>query len=85
MSFPRRSPERLETMLASLLEGLSVRPVEVLRSEQAYFAVYENEQGLVTGSIHAGLVPFWADRLGKTSLVALQASRLSGSFAKPHG
>ncbi|MBE7376770.1 PhzF family phenazine biosynthesis protein [Pseudomonas sp. AL-54] len=32
----------------------------------------------VTGSIHAGLVPYWAARLGKSSLVALQASRRSG-------
>lgn len=32
----------------------------------------------VTGSIHAGLAPYWAARLGKPSLVALQASRRSG-------
>lgn len=32
----------------------------------------------VTGSIHAGLAPYWAARLGKSSLVALQASRRSG-------
>lgn len=32
----------------------------------------------VTGSIHAGLAPFWAARLGKAELVALQASRRRG-------
>jgi PhzF family phenazine biosynthesis protein len=32
----------------------------------------------VTGSIHAALAPLWADRLGKTKLVALQASQRSG-------
>jgi PhzF family phenazine biosynthesis protein len=32
----------------------------------------------VTGSIHAGLVPFWAQRLGKKELVALQASARGG-------
>lgn len=32
----------------------------------------------VTGSIHAGLAPYWAGRLGRSSLVALQASRRSG-------
>ena len=32
----------------------------------------------VTGSIHAGLAPYWAKRLGKSSLVALQASARSG-------
>jgi PhzF family phenazine biosynthesis protein len=32
----------------------------------------------VTGSIHAGLAPYWAQRLQKQSLVALQASERSG-------
>lgn len=31
-----------------------------------------------TGSIHAGLAPYWAARLGKTRLLALQASQRSG-------
>jgi PhzF family phenazine biosynthesis protein len=32
----------------------------------------------VTGSIHASLVPYWAGRLGRTSLTAFQASRRGG-------
>ena len=32
----------------------------------------------VTGSIHAGLAPFWAKELGKTSLIAYQASKRGG-------
>ena len=32
----------------------------------------------VTGSIHAGLVPFWAERLRKTTLTAYQASKRGG-------
>lgn len=32
----------------------------------------------VTGSAHTVLAPFWADRLGRTSLVGLQASARSG-------
>ncbi|WP_322049399.1 PhzF family phenazine biosynthesis protein [Paraburkholderia sp. J67] len=32
----------------------------------------------VTGSIHTALTPLWAARLGKTKLLALQASRRSG-------
>ena len=32
----------------------------------------------VTGSIHAGLAPLWAERLGKKSLVAYQASKRGG-------
>ncbi len=32
----------------------------------------------VTGAAHAALVPFWADRLGRTRFTALQASLRSG-------
>jgi PhzF family phenazine biosynthesis protein len=32
----------------------------------------------VTGSIHTGLAPLWAERLGKNELVAYQASRRGG-------
>lgn len=122
MSFPRRSPEPVETIPSNLLEGLSIRPKEVLKNQQAYFAVYESEQEVravvpqlrklielgpldvvvtapgehhdfvsryfwpasggeedpVTGSIHAGLAPFWAGKFGKTNLVALQVSRRTG-------
>lgn len=122
MSFPKRSPEAVAAIPASLLDGLSIKPKEVLKNQQAYFAVYETEQevravvpdlrqlvalgpldvvvtapGLqhdfvsryfwpanggdedpVTGSIHAGLAPFWAGRLGKNELVALQVSSRTG-------
>ena len=32
----------------------------------------------VTGSIHTGLAPFWAERLGKSQLKAYQASQRGG-------
>jgi PhzF family phenazine biosynthesis protein len=34
----------------------------------------------VTGSVHTTLIPFWADRLGKTTLHALQLSRRGGEL-----
>lgn len=34
----------------------------------------------VTGSIHAGLAPYWAKQLNKTELVALQASQRTGTL-----
>lgn len=34
----------------------------------------------VTGSIHAGLAPYWAKQLNKNSLVAVQASSRSGTL-----
>lgn len=32
----------------------------------------------VTGSIHAGLAPYWGERLNKTTMIAMQASARSG-------
>lgn len=121
MDFPQRVAEPVQAP-AALLAGLSVPPALVLRSAQAYFAIYPEEAqvrqltsqsqelkklapydvvvtapGLqydfvsryfwpanggdedpVTGSIHAGLVPYWAGRLGKTQLLAYQASERGG-------
>jgi PhzF family phenazine biosynthesis protein len=36
------------------------------------------DEDAVTGSAHAVLTPYWADRLGKTTLTAYQASRRGG-------
>ncbi len=38
------------------------------------------EEDPVTGSIHAGLAPYWAGRLKKNSLVAMQVSRRTGTL-----
>jgi PhzF family phenazine biosynthesis protein len=125
MNFPDRSPVLVQDIPKSLLEGLSITPVEVLLSEQAYFVVYTDEVDVssveynsellkklaphdvvvtakasksdhydfvsryfwpasggdedpVTGSIHAGLTPYWADKLNKTTLRAYQASKRGG-------
>ena len=109
MSFPNRAPEPVAEPPAALLQGLGCEPEAVLRSSQAWFAVYRDEREVralapdldalrtlapldvvvtapanggdedpVTGSIHAGLAPYWAARLGRNELVALQASKRSG-------
>ena len=122
MSFPNRAPEPVAEPPAALLQGLGCMPDAVLRSQQAWFAVYQDEQQVralapdldalrelapldvvvtapgreqdfvsryfwpanggaedpVTGSIHAGLAPYWAARLGRDELVALQASARTG-------
>jgi predicted PhzF superfamily epimerase YddE/YHI9 len=38
----------------------------------------------VTGSAHAALVPFWAERLGRTQFTALQASKRTGILHCEH-
>jgi len=130
MDFPSRAPSKVENAPDWLYQGLSLKPKEVYRNQQAYFAIYENEQDIyslrqdtemikklspydmvvtapvavtapskgydfvsryfwpasggeedpVTGSIHTGLAPFWAERLHKQELVAYQASVRGGTL-----
>ncbi len=122
MRFPLRPPTPLDAVPDNLRQGLSIPPVDVLISGQAYVAVYATEAEVrnvvpvlpllatlaprdvvitapgadhdfvsryfwpanggdedpVTGSIHATLVPYWAERLGKQALLAMQVSHRSG-------
>ncbi len=123
MDFPNRKPSEVERVPESLRKGLSIEPDRVLLNEQAYFAVYEDEDDVlnvvpnkehllklaphdvvvtalsskdqdfvsryfwpanggdedpVTGSIHTGLAPFWAEHLDKNQLLAYQASKRGG-------
>ena len=47
----------------------------------AYHGIDEDP---VTGSAHAALVPFWADRLGRHQFTALQASKRGGQLDCEH-
>ncbi|MDG1732453.1 MAG: PhzF family phenazine biosynthesis isomerase [Thalassotalea sp.] len=124
MSFPNCAPHSVNEIPENLLNGLSIKPQQVLKNQQAYFAVYEQEcdvinvsqnsdllkklkpydvvvtapaskydfisryfwpanggeEDPVTGSIHAGLAPFWADKLNKSKLIAYQASQRGGEL-----
>ncbi|CCQ11568.1 Phenazine biosynthesis protein PhzF like [Pseudoalteromonas luteoviolacea B = ATCC 29581] len=124
MDFPNREPELITEIPHALISGLSIKPREVYRNNQAYFAIYDTEEDVreltytssslkqlapwdvvvsstsqrkqydfvsryfwpanggdedpVTGSIHAGLAPFWQKRLGKSFLIGFQASKRGG-------
>ena len=136
MSFPKRLAMPVVEIPDALLQGLGVAPLKVLRSDQAWFAIYADaatvaaltpdmqqlkqlgpwdvvvtapgagfipatadaaiaaeqydfvsryfwpanggDEDPVTGSIHAGLTPYWAEQLGKTQLLAYQASTRGG-------
>ncbi len=127
MNFPKRLATLQPEVPAALLQALNHQPVEVLRSEQAWFVVYDDaakvqqlapdmallktlwpydvvatapgagfmqdqydfvsryfwpanggEEDPVTGSIHTGLAPYWAEQLDKTVLLAYQASSRGG-------
>ncbi|HEX7084934.1 MAG TPA: PhzF family phenazine biosynthesis protein [Vicinamibacterales bacterium] len=45
-----------------------------------FAAPYGVDEDPVTGSAHCSLAPFWADRLGKTTLLAWQASKRGGEL-----
>ncbi|MDO6446849.1 PhzF family phenazine biosynthesis protein [Colwellia sp. 1_MG-2023] len=122
MIFPSNPPQIIHDIPSVLLNGLSIKPLAVLKNKQAFFAVFEKESDVyavvtdnellkklapfdvvvtaqstdydfvsryfwpanggdedpVTGSIHTGLAPYWADRLNKPKLIAYQASKRGG-------
>ena len=124
MCFPNQHPKVIKNIPSELLNGLSIKPKEVLLNDQAYFVIYEQEKDVVevvqdsillkklapfdvvvtsksteydfisryfwpanggdedpvTGSIHCGLAPYWADKLNKSELVAYQASKRGGKL-----
>lgn len=122
MDFPNTKPKSVIDAPDALMKGLSIKPLKVLRNQQAYFAVYDKEADIVnmtydvelikslapydvvitapsikydfvsryfwpanggdedpvTGSIHTGLAPYWAEVFGKHKLNAFQASARGG-------
>ncbi len=122
MNVPSKAPTILNDIPEALIKGLSIKPIEVLKNGQAYFAIYASESDVlsvnydlnclkalapldvvvsaksvkydfvsryfwpanggdedpVTGSIHAGLAPYWSMILLKKELVAWQASQRGG-------
>ena len=44
MNFPNRKPEPISTIPEALINGLSIKPEEVWRNQQAYFVVYNEEK-----------------------------------------
>lgn len=69
----------------SILKGLA--PFDVVVSatgtdvdfvSRYFWPANGGEEDPVTGSIHAGLAPYWAQRLGKPTLIARQVSKRTG-------
>lgn len=46
MTFPNQEPTKVDVIPALLLDGLNLKPIEVLINRQAYFAIYENESDI---------------------------------------
>ncbi|MEH6454393.1 MAG: PhzF family phenazine biosynthesis protein [Psychromonas sp.] len=47
MSFPNQSPEHVENIPQALLDGLSCKPIAVLKNRQAYIAVLSSEKDVL--------------------------------------
>lgn len=84
---------RSEAEVLSVLRNnealMALKPLDVVVTCQSENADYDfisryfwpangGDEDPVTGSIHTGLAPFWAERLGKSELVAYQASARGG-------
>lgn len=69
----------------SLLKKINARGVLVTAPgkdtdfvSRGFFPAYGVDEDPVTGSAHTTLTPYWAERLGKNELTALQASKRTG-------
>ena len=61
------------------LDGYVTAPGDEQDIVSRVFVPYAGiDEDPVTGSAHAALVPFWAERLGRHRFTALQASKRSG-------
>lgn len=82
--------DQVRTVVPDLTELIQLGPLDVAVTapgktcdfvSRYFWPANGGVEDPVTGSIHAGLAPFWGRRLHKTTLVALQASRRSGILA----
>lgn len=56
MSFPNQCPVPVDEIPPQLLNGLSIKPFEVLLNEQAYFVVYQHESDVLSVSQNTELL-----------------------------
>lgn len=47
MNFPSRAPQKPDYIPSALLDGLSIAPSAILQNDQAYFAIYDNEDDVM--------------------------------------
>lgn len=84
-----RSEAEVLSVLRSNESLIQLKPLDVVVTCKSESKEYDfvsryfwpangGDEDPVTGSIHTGLAPFWAERLGKNELVAYQASRRGG-------
>jgi len=48
MMFPNRAPKPVVNIPQSLIDGLSIKPTQVLLNDQAYVVIYDNEEDVLT-------------------------------------
>lgn len=84
-----RSEAEVLSVLRNNESLIQLRPLDVVVTCKSESKEYDfisryfwpangGDEDPVTGSIHTGLAPFWAERLGKNDLVAYQASNRGG-------
>ncbi len=70
-------PEKLK-QLAPLDVVVTAKSSQYDFVSRYFWPANGGEEDPVTGSIHAGLAPYWAEKLGKSALIAYQASQRGG-------
>jgi PhzF family phenazine biosynthesis protein len=74
----RLSPDFVALRKIHRMAVLTTRGREQDISSRVFVPYVGIDEDPVTGSAHAALVPYWAERLGRTEFTALQASKRTG-------
>ena len=83
------SEAQVRTLQPDLQQLLQLAPLDIVATapgddvdfvSRYFWPANGGDEDPVTGSIHAGLAPYWAERLGRQRLRAYQASRRGGSL-----
>ena len=75
MDFPNQNPEQVNEVPPALLDGLSIKPLQVLKNRQAYFAIFNSVQDVLNVTYQAHLLKTLAPY--DLVVTASDASRLS--------
>ncbi|WP_299662115.1 PhzF family phenazine biosynthesis protein [uncultured Psychromonas sp.] len=75
MNFPNQNPEQVNEVPPALLDGLSIKPLQVLKNRQAYFAIFNSVQDVLNVTYQAHLLKTFAPY--DLVVTASDASRLS--------
>jgi len=83
------SAKQVESLITDSAQLKKLAPLDVVATAASveydfisryFWPASGGDEDFVTGSIHTGLAPYWAEQFGKNSLIAYQASQRGGKL-----